>query len=98
MDFDVEKIRRDFPALSQTLDSGRKLVYFDNAATAQKPQCVIDAVCRFYSRDNANIHRSAHELAAGPRADTKAPAKKSKNFSTPRKTIAQCSHAGRQSP
>ena len=39
MDFDVEKIRRDFPALSQTLDSGRKLVYFDNAATAQKPQC-----------------------------------------------------------
>ena len=63
MDFDVEKIRRDFPALSQTLDSGRKLVYFDNAATAQKPQCVIDAVCRFYSRDNANIHRSAHELA-----------------------------------
>ena len=44
MDFDVEKIRRDFPALSQTLDSGRKLVYFDNAATVQKPQCVIDAV------------------------------------------------------
>ena len=63
MNFDVEKIRSDFPALDQTLESGRKLVYFDNAATAQKPQCVIDAVCNFYSRDNANIHRSAHELA-----------------------------------
>ena len=63
MNFDVEKIRGDFPALSQTLDSGRKLVYFDNAATAQKPQSVIDAVCGFYSRDNSNIHRSAHELA-----------------------------------
>lgn len=63
MNFDVEKIRRDFPALEQTLDSGRKLVYFDNAATAQKPQCVIDDVCKFYAHDNANIHRSAHELA-----------------------------------
>lgn len=63
MNFDVEKIRGDFPVLSQTLDSGRKLVYFDNAATAQKPQSVIDAVCGFYSRDNSNIHRSAHELA-----------------------------------
>lgn len=63
MSFDVEKIRKDFPALSQTLESGRKLVYFDNAATAQKPRSVIDAVCAFYSRDNANIHRSAHELA-----------------------------------
>lgn len=63
MSFDVEKIRKNFPALSQTLESGRKLVYFDNAATAQKPRSVIDAVCAFYSCDNANIHRSAHELA-----------------------------------
>lgn len=63
MSFDAEKIRKDFPALSQTLESGRRLVYFDNAATAQKPRSVIDAVCAFYSRDNANIHRSAHELA-----------------------------------
>lgn len=61
---DIEKIRKDFPALNQTVQGGKKLVYFDNAATAQKPQCVIDAVCRFYSHDNANIHRSAHELSA----------------------------------
>lgn len=61
---DIERIREDFPALNQTVQGGKKLVYFDNAATAQKPQCVIDAVCRFYSHDNANIHRSAHELSA----------------------------------
>ena len=62
MNFDVEKIRGDFPILSQTVN-GRPLVYFDNAATAQKPECVIEAVSEFYRRDNANIHRSAHELS-----------------------------------
>lgn len=62
MNFDVEKIREDFPILNQTLD-GKKLVYFDNAATAQKPLAVVDAVRNFYLNDNANIHRSAHELS-----------------------------------
>lgn len=64
MKFDVYKIRKDFPALNQNTRSGKALVYFDNAATAQKPKCVIDAVSNFYSHDNANIHRSAHELSA----------------------------------
>lgn len=64
MKFDVYKIRKDFPALNQNTRSGKPLVYFDNAATAQKPKCVIDAVSNFYSHDNANIHRSAHELSA----------------------------------
>ena len=63
MEFNVSKIRRDFPALDQTMRGGGKLVYFDNAATAQKPRSVVDAVSNFYLRDNANIHRSAHELS-----------------------------------
>ncbi len=63
MKFDIQKIRNDFPALSQILKCGKPLVYFDNAATAQKPRAVIEAVDNFYNRDNANIHRSAHELS-----------------------------------
>jgi cysteine desulfurase / selenocysteine lyase len=60
--FDVEAIRSDFPALHQKMN-GRPLIFLDNAATTQKPQSVIDATSRFYSRDNANIHRAAYELA-----------------------------------
>jgi cysteine desulfurase/selenocysteine lyase len=60
---DVAAIRRDFPALHQQVH-GRQLVWLDNAATTQKPQSVIDAVSRYYSHDNSNIHRAAHTLAA----------------------------------
>jgi cysteine desulfurase/selenocysteine lyase len=60
--FDVEGIRGDFPALHQKMN-GRPLIFLDNAATTQKPQAVIDATSHFYSRDNANIHRAAYELA-----------------------------------
>lgn len=60
---DVEAIRREFPALHQRVN-GRPLVWLDNAATTHKPQAVIDATSRFYSRDNSNIHRAAHTLAA----------------------------------
>ena len=59
---DVEAIRADFPALSQTVH-GRPLVYLDSAATSQKPRKVIDAVSRFYAEDNANVHRGVHELS-----------------------------------
>jgi SufS family cysteine desulfurase len=61
--FDVEGVRRDFPALHQ-LVNGQPLIWFDNAATTHKPQSVIDATSQFYSRDNSNIHRAAHALAA----------------------------------
>ncbi len=60
---DVNAIRRDFPILQQRIH-GKPLVWFDNAATTQKPQCVIDAIRSFYERDNSNIHRAAHSLAA----------------------------------
>jgi cysteine desulfurase / selenocysteine lyase len=60
--FDVERIRQDFPILQEQIH-GQPLVYLDNAATAQKPQAVIEAVLRFYSRENANVHRGVHHLS-----------------------------------
>ncbi|QUE52332.1 cysteine desulfurase [Luteolibacter ambystomatis] len=60
--FDVSAIRKDFPALHQRVN-GRPLVWLDNAATTHKPHAVIDATSSFYSRDNSNIHRAAHQLA-----------------------------------
>jgi cysteine desulfurase/selenocysteine lyase len=61
--FDVEAVRRDFPILREKVH-GQPLAWFDNAATTQKPQVVIDALSRFYAHDNSNIHRGAHTLAA----------------------------------
>ncbi len=61
--FDVNAVRRDFPILQEQVN-GRPLVWFDNAATTQKPQAVIDRLASFYRHENSNIHRAAHELAA----------------------------------
>lgn len=61
--FDVQALRRDFPILKERVN-GHPLVWFDNAATTQKPQAVIDRVSYFYEHENSNIHRAAHELAA----------------------------------
>ena len=63
MALDIEAIRGDFPILGRTLPNGKKLVYFDNAATSQKPQCVIDAISRYYEEYNSNAHRANHTLA-----------------------------------
>ncbi|HUA58785.1 MAG TPA: cysteine desulfurase [Verrucomicrobiae bacterium] len=60
--FDVEKIREDFPVLKQTVH-GKPLIYLDSAATAQKPNCVVDAIRHFHEVDCANIHRGVHELS-----------------------------------
>jgi cysteine desulfurase/selenocysteine lyase len=60
--FEVERIREDFPILHQRVN-GKPLIYLDSAATAQKPQVVIDAVSRFYAFQNANIHRGVHRLS-----------------------------------
>lgn len=61
--FDVHAVRRDFPILQERIH-GRTLVWLDNAATTQKPQAVIDRLAEFYRRENSNVHRAAHELAA----------------------------------
>ena len=58
----LEAIRRDFPALHQSVN-GHPLIYFDNAATTQKPLAVIDAINEFYRHDNANVHRAVHALS-----------------------------------
>lgn len=59
---DLNQIRADFPILSQTVNS-KPLVYFDNGATSQKPQIVIDAYAKYYQEINANIHRGVHTLS-----------------------------------
>lgn len=59
---DWSKLRADFPILDQQVN-GKSLIYFDNAATSQKPRAVIQALVRYYERDNANVHRGIHELS-----------------------------------
>ena len=59
---DIQKIRADFPILSQKVN-GKQLVYFDNGATSQKPKVVLDAITKYYEEINANIHRGVHTLS-----------------------------------
>jgi cysteine desulfurase/selenocysteine lyase len=59
---DWPTLREDFPILEQEVQ-GRPLIYFDNAATSQKPRAVMDALVHYYERDNANVHRGLHELS-----------------------------------
>lgn len=87
--FDVEKIREDFPILGQEVH-GKPLVYLDNAATSQKPRAVIDAVSRYYSMENANIHRGIHylsEQATRAYEESRAKAARFLNASDPREII-----------
>ena len=63
MGFDVDALRRDFPILARTMDSGARLVYLDSGATTQKPLQVLDAERDFYLTRNAAVHRGAHQLA-----------------------------------
>ena len=60
--FDVQKIRKDFPILLRTMN-GKPLIYFDNGATTQKPKQVIDAIVKYYTGQNANIHRGVHRMS-----------------------------------
>ena len=60
--FDAEKIKKDFPILNTKIN-GNPLVYLDTASSAQKPQQVIDAICKYYSQQHSNIHRGVHHLS-----------------------------------
>jgi cysteine desulfurase/selenocysteine lyase len=77
--WDVQKIREDFPILSEAVN-GHPLTYLDNAATAQKPQAVIDAVSTFYQTSNANVHRGLHALSEKATAQYEATRKKVKKW------------------
>ncbi len=59
---DWEELRQDFPILDQEVN-GHRLIYFDNAATSQKPRAVIDSLVNYYERDNSNVHRGLHALS-----------------------------------
>lgn len=82
--FDVARVRADFPILQQKV-RGRELVYLDNAATSQKPSSVIEALSRYYERDNANIHRGVHYLSERATAE----------FESARKTVQSFLNARR---
>ena len=74
------RVRADFPILDQTLDGGRRLVYLDNGATSQKPRAVLEAMDRYYGRDNSNVHRGVHQLAARATASYEGARAKIANF------------------
>jgi len=76
---DIAKIRADFPILKQQIYS-KPLAYLDNAATTQKPQCVIDAISHYYAHDNANVHRGVHALSERATADYEAARKRIAGF------------------
>lgn len=77
--FDIERVRADFPILQRKV-RGHTLVYLDNAATSQKPKAVIEAVARYYERDNANIHRGVHYLSEQATAEFEAARKTVQSF------------------
>src|SRR2546422_5337903 len=81
---DWEKLRADFPILHQKVH-GHPLIYFDNAATSQKPRVVIDALRNYYERDNANVHRGIHELSNRATAGYEAARARSAKFINARK-------------
>ncbi|HEX4335372.1 MAG TPA: cysteine desulfurase [Polyangiaceae bacterium] len=83
--WDVAKVRRDFPALDQTVH-GRPLVYLDSAATALKPQAVIDAVTGVYAKDCANVHRGVHLLSQRATLAFEAAREKTRRFVNARET------------
>ena len=62
MDFNVDNIREEFPILKKKIN-GKQLIYFDNAATSQTPECVIDSISNYYKNYNSNIHRGVHSLS-----------------------------------
>ncbi len=80
--FNVREIREQFPALRQLIYN-KNLIYFDNGATSQKPQVVLDAINNYYSKDNANIHRGVHYMSQ----------KATTEYETARKTIQIYLHA-----
>lgn len=80
---DVKNIRKDFPMLDHVIMQGKPLIYFDNAATTLKPQCVIDAVNDFYNHYTSNVHRGDYDLSA--RVD--------KEYENAREVIASFIHA-----
>lgn len=77
--FEVERIRKDFPILQQRVN-GKPLVYFDNAATSQKPQAVLDAIQRYYTSTNSNVHRGVHTLSERATADYEATRERVRSF------------------
>jgi cysteine desulfurase/selenocysteine lyase len=88
-DFDVHKVRADFPILARKIH-GKPLVYLDNAATTQKPQAVVDSLIYYYTAQNSNIHRGVHTLSEEATAsyeESRATVQRFLNAADPREII-----------
>ena len=83
--FNIREIQEEFPALHQEI-YGKKLIYFDNGATSQKPQIVINAIDKFYAKENANIHRGVHYLSQKATTEFEEARKKIQHFINARKS------------
>jgi cysteine desulfurase/selenocysteine lyase len=83
--FSVREIREQFPALRQQI-YGKNLIYFDNGATSQKPQLVLDAINKFYSKENANIHRGVHFMSQKATTEYEESRKKIQRYLNARKS------------
>ena len=83
--FNVREIREEFPALRQEV-YGKKLIYFDNGATSQKPQIVLNAINKFYSKENANIHRGVHFMSQKATTEFEEARKQIQHFINARKS------------
>ena len=83
--FNVREIREQFPALRQQI-YGKNLIYFDNGATSQKPQVVLDAINKFYSKENANIHRGVHYMSQKATTEYEESRKKIQRYINARKS------------
>ena len=89
------KVRADFPILHQDVH-GRPLVYFDNAATSQKPQAVLDALERYYRQDNSNVHRGIHAPQCPSDRRLRRSAGQGGSFRQRRQPQRNCLHPQRQ--
>ena len=83
---DIDRVRAEFPALKVRVRGDRPLVYLDNAASTQKPQCVIDTVTRFYTERYSNVHRGVHQLSELATADFEETRSKLQRFLNAAKT------------
>lgn len=94
--FDVDAVRREFPALAEHVHGDRPLVWLDNAATTKKPESVISRLDYFYRHENSNIHRAAHEMAARSTDAYEAAREKAARFLQLRPATGSCSSAARR--
>ena len=94
MKFNLKEIKSDFPILNQKIN-GNSLIYFDNAATTQKPRNVINKITEYYTKTNSNVHRGAHSLSYLATKEMEDSRKEIQNFINANKKTYKLKHNSR---